>query len=114
MPYLIFKSNMKLSEEKRKQLFSDFKEFIINDLGKSEQSIMLACQDNISMVFAGTDDPLAFLELRSLRLPEEKTKDLSKAMTGIIRHNLEIPPERIFVNFFNVLPHMWGYNGSTF
>ena len=114
MPYLIFKSNIKLSEEKRKQLFSDFKEFIINDLGKSEQSIMLACQDNISMVFAGTDDPLAFIELRSLRLPEEKTKHLSRAISELVKHNLEIPPERIFVNFFNVPPHMWGYKGSTF
>ncbi|MGM0531965.1 MAG: phenylpyruvate tautomerase MIF-related protein [Bacteroidota bacterium] len=35
-------------------------------------------------------------------------------MTNFVKDNLEIPADRIFINFINIQPHMWGFNGSTF
>jgi phenylpyruvate tautomerase PptA (4-oxalocrotonate tautomerase family) len=66
------------------------------------------------MIFGGTYDDLAFIELRSIRLPEQRTKSLSKSLTSLVKDHFKIDGDRVFINFANIEPHLWGYNSDTF
>lgn len=114
MPYLKLKSNKQLGENKKQQLMKDLTDLLIKDLNKPEKYIMIECEINRSMTFGNNDDILAFIELRSIRLPEDKTGELTKSLTNFVKNNLEIPADRVFINYINIQPHMWGFNGNTF
>ena len=66
------------------------------------------------MLFAGDDAPLAFLELKSLGLPEDSTANFSAALCDFMAAHFEIPMERIYIEFASPPRHMYGWNGSTF
>lgn len=114
MPYLKLKTNKQLSENKKKQVMNDLTSLLVKDLSKPERYIMIECEDEQNMIFGNSDELLVFIELRSIRLPEEKTGELTKSLTNFVKNNLEIPADRVFINFTNIQPHMWGFNGSTF
>jgi phenylpyruvate tautomerase PptA (4-oxalocrotonate tautomerase family) len=75
---------------------------------------MVALQPDTAMVFSGSDEPVAFLELKSVGLPARKTKDLSEALCQLIEGHLGIPRDRVYVKFIDVKGHMWGWKGDTF
>jgi len=66
------------------------------------------------MMFAGTDTPCAFLELRSLGLPESKTGKLSQLLCGLMESHTGVPQDRVYINFTDIKPSLWGWNGETF
>jgi phenylpyruvate tautomerase PptA (4-oxalocrotonate tautomerase family) len=66
------------------------------------------------MIFGGTDDPVAFLELKAVGLPVRRTKELSAVLCTMIHEHLAIPKERIYVKFIDVKHGMWGWKGDTF
>jgi len=114
MPYLKLKTNKQLSEDKKQQIMNDLTALLAKDLNKPDKYIMIECEDNRSMIFGNSDDLLVLIELRSIRLPEDMTGELSKSLTNFVKNYLEIPADRIFINYSNYQPHMWGFNGNTF
>jgi phenylpyruvate tautomerase len=66
------------------------------------------------MLFAGSAEPSAFLELRAIGLPVKKTSALSQLLCELVESELSIPKERVFINFSEVPSNMWGWNGETF
>lgn len=114
MPFLKLSTNKQLSRDKKQQLLRDLTALLSKDLNKPEKYIMIDCEDDKDIVFANSEDLLVFMELRSIRLPEDKTGELSKSLSNFVKNNLEIPADRIFINFFNIQPHMWGFNAGTF
>lgn len=83
-------------------------------LGKPESYVMVRYQLNPNMLFAGTDGPLALVQLKSLNLPEDETKALSAALCELITEYLSVHPERIYIDFVSPPRHMWGWNSRTF
>jgi len=114
MPFLELKTNKQLSTDKKNQLMEDMTALLAKDLNKPQRVIMISCMDNQDLMFGGSRDPLAFMELRSIRLPEDQTGQLAQSLSSFVKNNLDIPEDRTFINFRNFDPHMWGYNGSTF
>lgn len=83
-------------------------------LGKPEQYVMINMAHNPCMMFAGSDAPLAYLELKSIGLPEEWTSDLSQKLCELLNAELGIAIERIYIEFADSQRHMFGWNGRTF
>ena len=83
-------------------------------LGKSENYVLVSWQYNPAMSFAGTREPLAYLELKSLNLPEDRTEEFSRGLCEWLGENLAIPAQRIYIEFTNGSRHLWGWNGGTF
>jgi len=75
---------------------------------------MIAIEPPQAMMFAGSTDPLAYLELKSIGLPESKTSQLSKALCDLVENKLGIPQSRIYIEFADAPRSMWGWNGGTF
>lgn len=114
MPYLAIKTNAKLDSGKRKTLIKDASQTLSSQLGKAEDYIMISfdyCED---MVFDSSDEPLAYLELKSIGLPNSKTADLSESLCKLLALHLSVPAKRVYIEFSGPERHLWGWNGTTF
>ncbi len=114
MPYLMIQTNQTLDETVEKALLSKASKQVASELGKPESYVMVALEANVPMLFAGDDSPLAYLELKSIDLPEDKTRQLSIALCNLMEESAGISKERVYIEFTNVKRNMWGWNGSTF
>ncbi len=114
MPYLKIQTNLNIDSSEATALAQKASKTVSELLGKAERYVMVALEDGTSMVFAGSNAPLAYLELKSIGLPPERTKSFSQALCSFIQNELSIPPERIYIEFDDAPRNMWGWNGDTF
>jgi phenylpyruvate tautomerase len=115
MPYMNIKTNLELAPETRQTLIDDGVKMVSGLLGKPERYTMVALEDGLSMQFDGdAGRPLAFVELKSIGLPERDTERLSAGLGNWIEQALKIPVERVYIVFANVERHMWGWKRATF
>ena len=114
MPYLKIQTNVIIDDDARKQLLSRASQATAEALGKPENYVMVAIETSVPMLFAGSEAPLAFLELKSIGLPESRTKDISRALTGVMEDVLDVAQERVYIEFADASRSMWGWKGSTF
>ncbi len=83
-------------------------------LGKPESYVMVLVQANQSLSFAGSNDPAVYMELKSLGLPQDSTKALSKSLAELVQSELGVPADRVYIEFASPERHLWGWNSSTF
>ena len=114
MPYLKIQTNLPLTEKAEQSILKNASALVSSELGKPEEFVMIAVQPDTPMLFGGSDAPVAFLELKSIALPAAKTKQLSQVLCTLIKRDLGIPMERIYVKFIDVKHGMWGWKGDTF
>jgi len=114
MPYLAIQTNQKLGEEHTATLLQKSSQTVSEILGKPENYVMVAIQDTVPMLFAGSPEPTAYLQLKSLGLPANSTTEFSRALCEFIGKELAISPERIYIEFSGPERHMWGWNNKTF
>lgn len=114
MPLLKIQTNQTLSADQQQILIREASQQVAALLGKPERYVMVSLEYNAVMLFAGTDAPLAYLELKSIGLPTTKTGDLSKALCATIHQQLGIDIDRIYIEFANAEHTQWGWNGGTF
>ena len=114
MPYLKIQTNKPVPEILTRKIMERASKLIAQELGKPEEYVMIALEPAVKMMFAGTTDPVAFLELKSIGLPGQKTKDLSRVLCELIENELGIAKARVYVKFIDVQRGMWGWNGSVF
>jgi phenylpyruvate tautomerase PptA (4-oxalocrotonate tautomerase family) len=84
-------------------------------LGKPESYVMTAFESDIAMTFAGTFDPVCYLEIKSVgSMNPSQTKAMSQDFCTEIHDNLGIAENRIYIEFADAKGSMWGWNSSTF
>ncbi len=81
---------------------------------KPERYVMVELNTNKNMVFSGNSKPLAYLECKSIGLSSQQAKSLSAAISQILHTRLNIPADRVYIEFSNCPAEYWGWNGSTF
>ena len=83
-------------------------------LGKPERYVMVTIESGAAMLFAGSEAPCAYLELKSLGLPEEQTAKFSQTLCQLLSTELTVPTERIYIEFSSPAPKLWGWDSGTF
>jgi phenylpyruvate tautomerase PptA (4-oxalocrotonate tautomerase family) len=114
MPYLKIQTNLPLSEKTEQTIMKSASGLVARELEKPESFVMIALQANTPMLFSGTDDPVAFLELKSVGLPARKTKTLCQSLCELVEQHLGVSKERVYVKFIDVNHGMWGWKGDVF
>ena len=114
MPYLLIQTNQSIDAGQQTALLTEASRCVAEQLGKPEGYVMVSLQHNQPMVFAGTDEPLAYLQLKSIGLPENSTSQISKTLCQLVHNQLGIETDRIYIEFSNAERHMWGWNEATF
>jgi len=114
MPYLSIQTNQTFDTTTAKQLMQQASKTVSEVLAKSENYVMVALPPPVPMLFAGADEPAAYVELKSIGLPQESTASLSSALCSLLCEHLGISKDRIYIEFANAERTMWGWNGRTF
>lgn len=84
-------------------------------LGKPESYVMTAFEPDVAMTFAGTTDPVCYIEIKSIgSMSPSQTKAMSQDFCDRVREVLGVPPQRTYIEFADAKGSMWGWNGSTF
>ena len=114
MPLLAIDTNVEVAADRRPVLLQRFSSSVADILGKPEQYVMVSYRFNKDMLFAGNADPLAYMQLKSLGLPSERTPELSSLLSQLAGELLEVPAALVYIEFADPQRHMWGWNGTTF
>ncbi|QSJ15363.1 hypothetical protein JYQ62_26435 [Nostoc sp. UHCC 0702] len=84
-------------------------------LGKPESYVMTAFEPGIAMTFAGTTDPVCYVEVKSIgSMKPDQTEAMSQDFCQQINQTLGVPKNRIYIEFADALGAMWGWNATTF
>ena len=110
MPLLNISTNKKIKNEQ--MLLAKSSDFISSLTGKPINFIMVKLTHSLSMYFAGTDEPCAFIEIKSIGslVPSKMSKPISEFFAA----ELGITAERIYVYFQDVEAKQWAWNNKTF
>ena len=80
--------------------------------GKPEKYVMSLLQTDVPMTFGGTNSPCCYVVIKSIG--ELNSSQMTKTFCNLIESKTAIPASRIYINFENVTPNKWGFNGQTF
>ena len=114
MPLVRLTSSAQRSPAASQALLRSLSRLVADRLGKPEDYVM-TCFVPASMTFAGTDEPCAFLELKSIgRFSPQQTRDLSKVLCPLVGEALGLPPSRVYIEFQDAKGDLWGHDSDTF
>lgn len=113
----LIKVQTSLPTPERAKIDSMLKELsssLATHLGKPETYVMTAFEGDVPMTFAGTTDPVCYIEIKSVGTMGDKTKAMSQDFCNKIETSLGVPKNRTYIEFADAAGAMWGWNGSTF
>ncbi|BCX88421.1 phenylpyruvate tautomerase [Methylomarinovum tepidoasis] len=114
MPYLRIETNVELDDAKIDHLLSAASKAIAAELGKPERYVMVQVTGGAALMFDASREPAAYVELKSIGLPEGQTQPLSRFLCAFLEKELGIAPDRIYIEFIDIPRKFWGWNGGTF
>lgn len=114
MPLLRISTAKQVAAEDQEKLLTDVSALVAEGVGKPVGYVMTQFERLETMTFGGSADPACFLQLKSIGLPEAKTKELSATLCEFVEERLGVPSSRVYIEFVDAPRTMWGFNGSTF
>lgn len=114
MPYLKLTTNTTIDKDQSPKLLNRFSQLLAKETGKPERYVMVELAGDKDMLFGGSSEPLAYVECKSIGLSGQQAKSLSASISRLLTDNLQIPAERVYIEFSNCPADLWGWNGSTF
>jgi phenylpyruvate tautomerase len=114
MPFLNLQTNVSVSKEQSAELLQQFSTLLAQATGKPERYVMVTLRGDQVMLFGGSSEPLAYLECKSIDLTSAQAKAISAAVTEVLKIQLKLSAERIYIEFSPCAPEFWGWNGGTF
>jgi phenylpyruvate tautomerase PptA (4-oxalocrotonate tautomerase family) len=114
VPFINVKTNIEVTKEHKEIVKQKLGKAIELIPGKSEEWLMVAIDDKVSLYFKGkTDKPIAFVEIKIFGSTTEEAYQLTTAqITRILNEELQVAPDQIFIAYSEI--EHWGWNGSNF
>jgi phenylpyruvate tautomerase len=116
MPLIKVQASIPAPEQSAVQgLLKNLSSALAKHTGKPESYVMTAFEPDVAMTFAGTNDPVCYIEIKSVgSMSSAQTKSMSQDFCEQISRALGVPKNRIYIEFADAKGSMWGWNGSTF
>ena len=114
MPYFSIQTSKSLEASVAADLTKKTSAFAAELLGKSEAYVMIALKSGTVMTFAGSYEPAAFIEVKSIGLPEVQCGAFATKISAFIHEELGIEPDRVFIDFTDLPRTRFAWNGKTF
>jgi phenylpyruvate tautomerase PptA (4-oxalocrotonate tautomerase family) len=114
MPYLKIETNQRLDASAAQALLKKTSAFTAVLLGKPEKWIMVSLSHSVLVMFDGSTEAAAYVELKSISLNQEACAALSKSLCDFLNKELGVPQERVYIEFWSINGKMFGWNGGTF
>jgi phenylpyruvate tautomerase len=115
MPLIKVQSSVNAPDKaKVEELLKSLSAQLAQHLGKPESYVMTAFEPEVAMTFAGTTEPVCYIEVKSVgSMSPSQTKAMSKDFCDRIQDALGVPPQRTYIEFADAKGAMWGWNHST-
>jgi phenylpyruvate tautomerase len=114
MPYLKIETNQRLDASAAQALLKKTSAFTAVLLGKPEKWIMVSICPGVAMMFDGSTEPAAYVEVKSISLSQDACAALSKSLCDFLNKELGVSPERVYIEFWTINGKMFGWNSGTF
>lgn len=116
MPLIKVQTSTSISDPDQVQsLLKQLSGKLATHLNKSENYVMTAFEGNVPMTFGGSDDPSCYVEIKSVgTMSSQQTQAMSSDFCEDITQTLDVPKDRIYIEFADAKGAMWGWNGTTF
>ncbi len=114
MPTLRLLTNVEIAAESRRAVLAELSKRVAELLGKPESYVMVILEPGRELLFAGSAEPAAYLELKSLGLAETQTAELSRQLGDWLEARLAIPAQRVYIEFASPPRQLFGWNKGTF
>ena len=116
MPLIKVQSSVSQPEKPAvENLLSSLSAKLAQHLGKPESYVMTAFESDVPMSFGGTFDPVCYVEIKSVgNMSSSQTKAMSQDFCSQISEKLDVPSDRIYIEFADAQGYMWGWNQRTF
>ncbi|MEB3311549.1 MAG: phenylpyruvate tautomerase MIF-related protein [Snowella sp.] len=117
MPFIKVQTSAPIpdSDETIDQVLKRLSAKLAKHVSKPESYVMTTFESNAKMTFGGTFDPVCYIEVKNIgTMSPAQTKAMSEDFCNEINHQLNVPKNRIYIEFTNATGSMWGWNGATF
>ncbi len=114
MPYLKVSTNLSMSESDKNDFLKHASDAVSQLLSKPERYVFVEILSDQTLSMSGLLEPAAYVELKSIGLPEKDTAGFSADLCDFLKQSLGVDPERIYIEFINIPRHLWGWNSGTF
>ncbi len=114
MPYFSIETNQTTDQISNPELINKTSAFIADLLDKPESYVMISIRPGTLLNFGGSDKPAAFVRLKSIGLPKDRCGELSQKICSYIEEEMNVPKDRVFIDFKDLERTMFGWNGKTF
>ena len=114
MPYLSIHTNANVADDRQSELLATASKIAAAHLSKPEEYMMVSITPVRRLIFGGSEDPAAFLELRSIGVPDGKRILLCAELTDLIAGKCGIAKNRIYLVMVDVEARFWGHKGKPF
>jgi len=115
MPYIKLETNATVATEAQQALCAKLSKLCAETIGKPEQYVQAAVVDGVAMVHGGAPGPAAFVDVRSIGgLSAKVCQALAEKVCATLKSALDVPGERVYLNFTDVSAAKWGHDGGTF
>lgn len=98
-----------------KELLADLSKLAAARFGKPERWVMTCLVPALAMTFGGDRAPAAFVAVKNVgKMSGDLTETLSREICERVSKALDVPFDRIYIDFADAVGAMWGWNGETF
>ncbi|MCU0857467.1 MAG: phenylpyruvate tautomerase MIF-related protein [Pontiellaceae bacterium] len=106
--------NIQTPREIPSSVLAGLSKIVAETIGKPETYVMVN-SSSADLMMAGSAGHAAFVEVKSIGgLTREVNEKLADKICGLLEAKLQIPPERVYLNFTEVPASQWGWNSSLF
>ena len=114
MPYIEFKTNCPLSDEKKALLKSKTAALLADSFpGKTENWLMVAFCPVDALYFSGSDAPAMMIDVSIFGQQKAAGYDrMTAALCALATAECGLPADRVYVKYTEY--EHWGWNGSNF
>lgn len=100
--------------EKKEKLLLASSKIIARLTGKPEGYVMVTIEHGVGSM-AGKTAPAVFADVRAIGgLSGKVNAQISEEICDLLRQELDIKPENVYLNFTEVAAQNWGWKGGTF
>ena len=115
MPIITLKINQKPKQSVQKNL-SFLSKRVAKSLQKSEKFVMVSLEVNQRLIFGGSQELAAHVQIESLGIPdsEEDRRALGGVIFDYLEKYFEVSPDRCFLTLIDRPRDCWAYNKQFF
>jgi phenylpyruvate tautomerase len=116
MPLIHVTTSRALSDPSRTQaLLEALSGRLAEHLKKPEAYVMTCLTPGALMTFGGSAEPACYVEIKNIgTFTPALTVAMSRDLCTLLSLELSVDKNRIYIEFTNAEPHLWGFDGETF